>query len=72
MQEGRSLAFTSKQLSKRNLGKSIYEKEMLAILHVVGLWHIIYWGNASKLRQIIKASSIFWNNTFHPLSNKNG
>jgi hypothetical protein len=39
MQEGRALAFTSKQLSERNLGKSIYEKEMLAIMHVVDLWH---------------------------------
>jgi hypothetical protein len=38
MQEGRPLAFTSKQLSERNLGKSIYEKEMLAIMHVVDLW----------------------------------
>jgi hypothetical protein len=38
MQEGRPLAFTSKQLSKINLGKSIYEKEMLAILHAVSLW----------------------------------
>jgi hypothetical protein len=37
MQEGWPLAFTSKQLSERNLGKSIYEKEMLAILHVVDL-----------------------------------
>jgi hypothetical protein len=34
MQEVRPLAFTSKQLSERNLGKSIYEKEMLAILHL--------------------------------------
>jgi hypothetical protein len=39
MQEGRPLAFTSKQLSEINLGKSIYEKEMLAIFHVVDLWH---------------------------------
>jgi hypothetical protein len=39
MQEGRPLAFTSKQLSERNLGKPIYEKEILAILHVVDLWH---------------------------------
>jgi hypothetical protein len=31
MKEGRTLAFTNKQLSERNLGKSIYEKEMLAI-----------------------------------------
>jgi hypothetical protein len=38
MQEGRPLAFTSKQLSERNLGKSIHEKEMLAILHAVDLW----------------------------------
>jgi hypothetical protein len=39
MQEGRPLAFTSKKLSENNLGKSIYEKEMLAILHVMDLWH---------------------------------
>jgi hypothetical protein len=39
MQEGRPLAFTSKQLSERNLGKSIYEKEILAILHAVDLWY---------------------------------
>jgi hypothetical protein len=38
MQEGRPLAFTSKQLFEKNLGKPIYEKEMLAILHVVELW----------------------------------
>ena len=38
MQEGRPLAFTSKQLSKINLGKSIYEKEILDILHVMDLW----------------------------------
>jgi hypothetical protein len=39
MQEGRPLAFTNKQLSENNLGKSIYEKEMLAILHAVDVWH---------------------------------
>jgi len=38
MQEGQPLAFTIKQLSERNLAKSIYEKEMLVILHVVDLW----------------------------------
>jgi hypothetical protein len=37
MQEGQPLAFTNKQLSERNLGKPIYEKEMLAILHVFEL-----------------------------------
>jgi hypothetical protein len=38
MQKCRPLAFPCKQLSERNLGKSIYEKEMLSILHVVDLW----------------------------------
>ncbi|WP_271775091.1 RNase H-like domain-containing protein, partial [Bacillus licheniformis] len=38
MQEGQPLAFTSKKLSKINMGKSIYKKEMLAILHAVDLW----------------------------------
>jgi hypothetical protein len=37
MQEGRPLAFVSKQLSERHLGQSIYEKQMLAIMHVVDL-----------------------------------
>jgi hypothetical protein len=72
MQEGRPLAFTSKQLSERNLGKPIYEKEMLAILHVVELWCPYLLGNASKLRPTIKASSTLWNNAFSPRSNKNG
>jgi hypothetical protein len=39
MQEGQPLAFTNKKMSERNLGNPIYEKEMLAILHVVELWH---------------------------------
>jgi hypothetical protein len=33
---------------------------------------LISWGNASKLRSTIKASSTFWNNAFPPRSNKNG
>ena len=38
MQEGRTLAFISQQLSGKNLGKSTYEKDMVAILHVVDTW----------------------------------
>ena len=38
MQEGRPLAFTSQQLSGRNLGQSTYEKEMMAILYAVETW----------------------------------
>jgi hypothetical protein len=40
------------------------------MLLIVGV--LIYWGNASKLRQIIKALIIFWNNTFPPQRKKNG
>jgi hypothetical protein len=50
MQEGRPLAFTSKKLSERNLGKSIYEKEMLAILHVMDLWHPYLLGQCFQIK----------------------
>jgi hypothetical protein len=50
MQEGRPLAFTSKQISERNLYKSIYEKEMLAILHAVDLWHPYLLGQRFQIK----------------------
>jgi hypothetical protein len=50
MQEGRPLAFTRKQLSEINLGKSIYEKEMLVILHVVDLWHPYLLGQRFQIK----------------------
>jgi hypothetical protein len=50
MQEGRPLVFTSKQLSERNLGKSIYEKEMLVILHVVDLWRPYLLGQRFQIK----------------------
>jgi hypothetical protein len=39
MQYGQPLAFTNKQISEFFLGQSIYEKEILAILHAVDLWN---------------------------------
>jgi hypothetical protein len=39
LQDGHPLASTSKQLFESKLGKSIYEKEMLSIMHVIDLWH---------------------------------
>jgi hypothetical protein len=50
MQEGRPLAFTNKQLSERNLGKSMYEKEMLAILHAVDLWRPYLLGQRFQIK----------------------
>jgi hypothetical protein len=37
-QDGQPLAFTSQALSGHNLDKSTYEKEIMAILHVVHTW----------------------------------
>jgi hypothetical protein len=57
MQEGWPLAFTSKQLSEQNLGKSMYEKEMLAIFHVVDLWRPYLLGKRFQIKtdhQILK------------------
>jgi hypothetical protein len=50
MQEGRPLSFTSKQLSQKNLGKPIYEKEMLAILHAVELWRPYLLGQRFQIK----------------------
>jgi hypothetical protein len=50
MQEVRPLAFTNKQLSERNLGKPIYEKEMLAILLAVNLWHPYLFGKRFQIK----------------------
>jgi hypothetical protein len=50
MQEGQTLAFTNKQMSERNLGKSIYEKEMLAIFHVVDFWHTYLLGQHFQIK----------------------
>jgi hypothetical protein len=51
MQEGQPLAFTNiKQMSKGNLVKSIYEKEMLAILHAVDLWRPYLLGKRFQIK----------------------
>jgi hypothetical protein len=50
MQEGRPLTFTNKKLSERNMGKSIYEKEILAILHVVDLWRPYLLGKLFQIK----------------------
>jgi hypothetical protein len=50
MKEGWPLAFTNKQLSERKMGKSIYEKEMLAIMDVVDLWHPYLLGQRFQIK----------------------
>jgi len=50
IQEGRPLAFTSQQLSGKNLGQSTYEKETMAILHAVDTWRPYLLGRRFQIR----------------------
>jgi hypothetical protein len=50
MQEGQPLVFTRKKLYEKNLGKPIYEKEMLAILHDVELWRPYLLGQRFQIK----------------------
>jgi hypothetical protein len=50
MQDGRPLAFNSKQISEWHLGQSIYEKEMFAIMHVVDLWRPYLLGQRFQIK----------------------
>jgi hypothetical protein len=72
MQEGRPLAFTSKQLSERNMGKPIYEKEMLAILHVVDLWHPYLLGQCFQIKTDHQSLKYFLEQRISSPRNKNG
>jgi hypothetical protein len=51
-QDGRPLAFTSQALSGHNLGKSTYEKEMMAILHAMHTWRPYLLGHHFQIKTI--------------------
>ena len=72
IQVGRPLAFTSKQLFEKNLGKPIYEKEMLAILHAVELWHPYLLGQRFQIKIGHQSLKYFLEQRISPRSNKNG
>ena len=44
MQEGRTFAFISQQLSGKHLGHSTYEKEKVSKLHAVDTWKLYLLG----------------------------
>jgi hypothetical protein len=50
MQEGRPTAFESRPIKGKNLHKPIYEKEMLAILHVLKKWCPYLMGRHFKVK----------------------
>lgn len=49
MQEGRPIAFESRKLNK-DLRRSTYEKEILAILHAIRKWRQYLMGNHFKVK----------------------
>jgi hypothetical protein len=50
MQDDRPLAFISKQILERHLVQTLYEKEMLYILHVVDIWHLYLLGQRFQIK----------------------
>jgi hypothetical protein len=50
MQEGRPIAFYSKAISGRVLGRSAYEKELMAIVHSVHKWRNYLVGRKFMIR----------------------
>jgi hypothetical protein len=50
MQEGRPLAFESRPLKGKDLHKSIYEKQMMEILHALNKWHPYLIGRHFKVK----------------------
>jgi hypothetical protein len=59
MQDIMHLAFTRKQLSERYLGQSIYENEMLSILHVVDLFHPYLLGQRFQIQNDLQSLKYF-------------
>ena len=61
MQNHHPIAFESRKLKNYERHYSIYDKEMLAILHAFKNSDSTWWAVSSKSKQIITASSISWN-----------
>jgi hypothetical protein len=53
------LTFTNKQLSERNLGKPIYKKEMLTIMHAIELWCPYLLGQCFQIKTDHKSLKYF-------------
>ena len=59
MQDGRPLGYTSKELSPSHLKMTIYDKEMLAIVHVVAKWRSYLIGQRFQIKTDHKSLKYF-------------
>lgn len=59
MQEGRPIAYASKALSPSYLSLSIYDREMLAIIHAVTKWRPYLIGRRFQIRTDHKSLKYF-------------
>jgi hypothetical protein len=64
MQEGRPIAFLSQAITGKNLSRSTYEKEMMALIAAVQKWRpyllgqkFIIWTNQKSLRYLLDKQS---------------
>jgi hypothetical protein len=72
MQEGRPLDFESQPLKGKDLHKSIYEKEMMAILHPLKKWCPYLIGRHFKVKIDHDSLNTSWNKDYLQKNNKNG
>jgi hypothetical protein len=72
MQEGQLLAFTNKKPSYQNLDKSIYEKEMLVILHAVDILCPYLLGKHFQINIYHQSLNYFLQQHISLRGNKNG
>jgi hypothetical protein len=67
VQGGNPLAFTSKKFYNHNLRKSIYEKGMMAILHVVEDWNSYLIGRCFHIKTNHHSLNYFLEEILFPL-----
>jgi len=72
MQEGQPLAFTSKALSPLHLSMSVYDKEMLAIVHVVTKWRPYLIGRRFQIRTDHRSLKYLLEQRISSMEQKNG